>query len=400
MSNTFTGGVNPYNPYFYAQEALIVLEKSLGMARRVHNGYDAERRSFNKGEYVQLKRPSSFSTTIGGTSTTSDVTPEALSIQLDTWRQVRFGLTDKELAYTTDQIIQDHIAPATYALAYYMESSLTNLYKYVPWYYGASSTISALEIINARKVIRDNAGPIVDTDMLHFAIDSTMEANFLNLGIFHQAQIAGASNQEALLRGSLGTRFGVESFVQQTMTTSHVIGTAQSSDTTATLNGNHTINATTLSINGLTAGTKSFKAGDTFILDSAGGETQRYAVTADSTISGNAIAALPIWPALKKSFVSGKVLTFETRTANRADAYWPNLMFHRNAFAFVCAPLPQIGEGAGAKMAVVTDPRTGLSIRSRLGYDDKIAKVNITLDVLYGVKCLDPNLACIVRRDV
>jgi hypothetical protein len=50
-------------------------------------------------------------------------------------------------------------------------------------------------------------------------------------------------------------------------------------------------------------------------------------------------------------------------------------------------------------MAVVTDPRTGLSIRSRLAYDDTYAKVVVTLDVLWGVRCIEPNLAVVVRRD-
>ncbi len=74
-------------------------------------------------------------------------------------------------------------------------------------------------------------------------------------------------------------------------------------------------------------------------------------------------------------------------------------MFHKNAFAIALAPLPEIGDGAGARMATITDPRTGLSIRARVAYADATAQVHVTLDVLFGVKCLDPNLAVVCRRN-
>jgi hypothetical protein len=139
-------------------------------------------------------------------------------------------------------------------------------------------------------------------------------------------------------------------------------------------------------------------AGDTFVL---AGNTQRYVVAANATLSSGANASVTIYPALVQAYNSGTVITFETiNVSNYADAYYYNIMFHRNAFAFATAPLPMIGDGAGARMAVVTDPRTGLSLRSRVAYTDSTATVNVTLDVLFGVKCLDPNLAVICRRNV
>ena len=109
---------------------------------------------------------------------------------------------------------------------------------------------------------------------------------------------------------------------------------------------------------------------------------------------------LSIWPQLAAAVTSGAVVTFETAdSTNFCDSYYANLMFHRNAFAIALAPLPDLGNNAGARMAVATDPRTGLSLRSRLAYDDTNAKVLITLDVLFGVKCLDPNLAVVARRN-
>jgi len=399
MTNT----IDPYNPIFYAQEALIVLEDALGMAARVHRGYDAERKSSNKGDTIQISKPGTFTTQAGATGTAQDLTPTSIDMKLDNWREVKFGLTDKELAYTTEKIITDHLSPATYALAHYIETQLTNLYKYVPWSYDVAASPGANDIVNARKILRDNAGTIVDSAMIHFGIDSTLEAAFLKSEVFHAARIAGDQNMPALLNGSLGNRFGCEHFVQQTFV-AHTAGTVVSAktDLLATVTGNHLKDATALIIGGLStidssdSPAETLAAGDSFVI---AGNTQRYTVTAAVTTVAGA-ATLAIWPQLVANVATGAVVTFETVDSGTfADAYNPNLMFHRNAFAIALAPLPDLGNNAGARMAVATDPRTGLSIRSRLAYDDTNAKVLVTLDVLFGVKCLDPNLAVVARRN-
>jgi len=388
----------PYDPTFYAQEGLTVLDNALGMARRVYHGYDDERKSFELGSTIQIRKPGTLSTQAGGTGTASDLNPNYITIDLNTWREVKFGLTDQELAYTSEKIIQEHISPSMYALANYIETSLTGLYASVPWSYDLASSLTAADIINTRKVLRDNAGPLVDTDMVHFGIDSTLEAGFLNLGIFHGASTVGdnAAQQAAALRGHLGTRFGVEHFVQQTMS-SHTSGTVISAttDVVGALAATAAIRATSISVSGL-SGTETLVAGDSFVIT---GNSQRYSVAANVTLSGGA-GTVTCYPALVQAYNSGTVVTFETISAtNYADKYYYNIMFHRNAFAVAMAPLPETGNGVGARIATVTDPRTGLSLRSRVAYNDTSAKVLVTLDVLYGVKCLDPNLAVIARRN-
>ena len=396
MSNFY----DPYDPIFYAQESLLILENALGMAGRVHRGYDQERKSAQKGSVIEIKRPSTLTTQEGGTGTVQDLNTEKIQIELTDWRETKFGLTDQELAYTSEQIIREHIGPATYALANYMETALTNLYKYVPWSYNISSTPTEADTLAGRKIIRDNAGALIDTDVVHFAIDSTLEAAFLNRDIFKSAATTGgADNKDALLRGHMGARFGVEHFVQQTLA-SHTSGTVVSAanDVEGALNGAHSIRATSVSIDGLnTVADETLAAGDSFVI---AGHSQRYTVTSNVTLSAGAHASIPIYPALKQDYPDNAVVTFETIGANNyADAYESNLMFHRNAFAIAMAPLPMVGDGAGARMAVIQDPRTGLSVRARVAYDDTNAKVIVTLDVLFGVKCLDPNLAVVMRRD-
>ena len=56
--------------------------------------------------------------------------------------------------------------------------------------------------------------------------------------------------------------------------------------------------------------------------------------------------------------------------------------------------LPDMANELGARVVSVRDPRTGLAIRSRLYYDGDNSEVNVALDVLYGVKTLNPLMAC------
>lgn len=394
MANSLTA----YQPTFYAQEALIHLEKALGMATRVHRGYDAERRSANLGQSITIRRPGSFSTQAGGSGATPDVQAESVTITLGNWREVKFAVTDKELAYGGERLVNEHIAPAAYALASYVDAQLTGLYKQVPWQVDCGATPTETDILAARKILRNNAGALVDVGGVHFAIDPELEAAFLARDVFHSAAVAGPDSSAALLQGSLGTRFGVEHFVDQTLPV-HSSGTVVSSgtDTAGSLAGDHAKGAAGISLQDL-SGTQTILAGESFVI---AGNTQRYAVTQDVTLTEGANAAVPITPALAQDYENGSVVTFENGAESgvHADKYHANLLFHKNAFALAFAPLPELGDGAGANMSVITDPQTGLSIRSRLAYIDSSATVNVTLDVLFGVACLNPNLAVVLRRD-
>lgn len=379
--------LGPYNPIFYAQEALIQLEKALGMAARVYRGYDAERSSFNRGDTISIKRPSTFSAQ-NAPSTAQDLDVGTVSITLDQWKEVKFALTDKELAYTGERIIQDHIRPAAYALADDIDIALAGQYKYIPWVYAAAATTDATDITGPRKIMFDNRVPLNDGNA-HLMVNGVTEAAFLNLPIFHQANTTGqGGNEGALLRGTLGTRFGVEVFANQNVL-SHTPGTL--SDVTVLTNGTFAKGATSIDLDEV-ALTGSTAIGDSF---SIAGQTQRYAITNVVAAAGNALTGVTFTPPLVAAVGDGTAVTVDQEATNVVQ----NLAFHRNAFAIAMAPLPQIPSQLGAQVAVISDPISGLSLRSRMFYDGDNSKVMVALDVLYGVKTLDPNLGVRLRAD-
>lgn len=372
-----------YKPEFYANEALIQLEKALGMAGRVHRGFERERESFNKGEYINIRRPSTFAAQ-DAPGTAEDLQTETVAIQLAYWRTVKFKLSDKEQAFTGDEIIEEHIRPAAYVLADDIDQKLVALYKDVPWQaeWNAAGSLAVADIANTRKIMRDNKVPLDDPTKLHLMIDSGAEAEFLALSAFSQHQGAGDAGVNTQLRGSLGTKFGLEVFANQNVLT-HAGGTCADAAGAVDLGAGYAIGDTTIHIDGVTDG-GDWHAGDHFVTDQG---TQRYAVTSDVTFTGGE-GDVSFYPPLKTALSDGDVVTGTVDTSGRV-----NLAFHQHAFALAMAPLPTVGRELGAKIWTASDPKTGLAIRARMYYVGNSSEVHVALDTLYGVRTLDPNLA-------
>jgi len=381
MSNT----LGNYNPLFYANEALIQLEKALGMAGRIHRGYEEERKSFNRGETINIRKPSTF-TAQDAPSTAQDLDTGTTALTLSYWKEVKFKLTDKELAFTGQKIIDDHIRPAAYALADDVDGRLASLYKDIPWYHTTNATPGSdiADVTGARRVLFDNNVPMGD-DNLHFMVNGLMEQGLIGNSAFAQWQGAGQEGVNTQMRGTMGRRYGFEFFANQNVQ-SHTKGTM--TELTLLTNGAMSKGATSGSFDDTTV-TGTVVAGDTFVI---AGNTQRYAVTATSTAAANAHASISFTPALVADVADGVVATFVMQSTDAE-----NLAFHRNAFALAVAPLPDMASELGAKVVTVTDPITGLSIRARIYYEGNSSEVHVALDILYGLKTLDPNLAVRVQ---
>jgi len=399
MANT----LGAWNATLFAQEALIRLEKSIGFAARVHRGYEAERATANaRGDIVSIPRPGRFAAAdhVPGTGTTKqDVDAGTVQVSLDRHKEVKFAVSDRELAYAGPRFIDDHLNPAVDALAQAIDQDLAELSLQVPWVYDLDATPGAEWITGPRQILRDNGAPMTDS-YVHYGIDPSVETEFLGMTLFHSAEtVGGQANQETLLRGSLGVRFGAEIFVDQHMPR-HTGGsvTGNGTDVAGTLTADADKGANTIDVEGLN-GTETFKVGDSFVI---AGADQRYVVTEDAALTAGAVTGLKIAPALVRDHSPGEAVTFEdgSQATVHADDSHTNLFFHRNAFALVVAPLPDTGDGRGAQITTINDPKSALSVRARLYYDGDTATNLIALDVLYGLTVLDPNLAVRVRRDV
>ena len=383
MSNT----LGNFNPVFYANEALIQLEKALGMAGRVHRGYEEERNSFNRGETINIRKPSTF-TAQDAPSTAQDLETGTTALTLSYWKEVKFKLTDKELAFTGQKIIDDHIRPAAYALADDVDQKLCAEYANIPWFHDAANAATPgddiADVTGTRRVLFDNSVPMSD-DNLHFMVNGLMEQGLIGNAAFAQFQGAGQEGVNTQMRGSMGRRYGFEFFANQNVP-SHTKGTASTG--TLLANGTSVVGAETINLDAASV-TGTLVPGDSFVL---AGNTQRYAITNTVTAATNAFAAVTFTPALVAAVADNDACTVELQTTDAE-----NMAFHKNAFALAVAPLPDIASELGARVVTVTDPITGLSIRARVYYVGNSSEIHVALDILYGLKTLDPNLATRVR---
>src|SRR5436190_3688984 len=211
MPNT----LSVYDPVFYANEAQMALEKALGLAGRIYRGYDDEKTSREKGSVISIKVPGAFSAQ-DAPSTAQDITTSEIQITLNQWKEVKFALTDKELSYTSQRIIEDHIRPAAYALADKIDQTLAALVVGIPWSVDFSSPAVVGDITAARRIMFDNKVPLADPSKLHCMVSGTIEKELLDLAAFTQNQGSGDAGIAAQLRGYLGTRYGFNVLAHQT----------------------------------------------------------------------------------------------------------------------------------------------------------------------------------------
>ena len=276
MPNVFPAG-SPWDPYQYANTVIEELRKKLGLASAVYRGFDKTPAS--KGSTIKISKPQSFSASDMPISSGTDLEPGTVDLVVDKWKGVLIGMTDKELTFSREEVIQMHISPAAYALADAIDQSLAAKIKHVPWYYGAASTAAIKDITQIGKVLNDNNVP---DGMRFLALNNERVAGYQELAVFHQADTS-ADGGKTQRTGELGEKFGFRIFNNRNIP-DHTAG-ALVPGTAAQLNAEAAKGATQIVIKdsgGVLTGT--VKEGDTLVI---AGNTQRYAVTADATAASN-----------------------------------------------------------------------------------------------------------------
>jgi hypothetical protein len=163
---------------------------------------------------------------------------------------------------------------------------------------------------------------------------------------------------------------GFDIYMDQNVATHTTGGDACAVD----LEAGYLAGVSTIHVDGLSA---TFAVGD---LITIGG--YEHAVTAVANYSAGD-EDITIYPALQADVANDDAITVV------AD-HTANLAFHRNAFALVTRPLEPPMDGSRWEQL----DYEGLSVRAVYSYNPTFKTNIISLDILYGVKTLDPRLAC------
>ena len=331
-----------------------------------------------KGAKVQIRKPvvltaSDFDET-SGTSPES-VNESTVDVELDRLATVDVEFGALESATDIDSLERLFIAPAAAALAEKINADGLLLYSEVANHTGTPGTTpgTLAAIAAAAKVLNENKAPLSDRCAVW---DPAANAAFQQLPALVNAEKSGSTR--ALREGAIGRVFGVDHYMAQgvkqitssglsaggTSATGPVVKTSVSAKNKITLVSNGTASATL---------TGSLKKGDILVL---GGKS--FTVAENCTADDDEITVT----------LNGTVTASAGDSVQTVCGGTQNLMFHKNAFAFVTRPLC-----APAGVESYTTGYNGITLRVCRGYDMKHKKDMLSMDVLYGYKAVYPELA-------
>ncbi|WP_339245288.1 P22 phage major capsid protein family protein [Paenibacillus sp. FSL F4-0243] len=368
MTNTFL------TAQLIAREALPLLQSNMVMPYLVHRNHSDE---FKKqGDTIQIRKPAVFvADEFNNTINLQDVGEGQVLVKLDKIADVSVELTSKELTLNVEDFNQQILGPAVLAIAEKVNRDLLSLYVDIPYFVGTPGTVpSTLQsFADARKVLDTHKVPLA-TRRAVWNPDANAQLAIIPAVV--NAEKSGTT--VALREGSMGRVQGLDNYMAQSVFTHVAGGYTALADVKTTA----TAGATTIKLES-TAGTAvtSLKKGDIFTVSG-----NQYVVTADSAAAvAGIINAVAIYPAMKAAVTNAPVTFADKTTA----AHAANLAFHESAFCLVSRPLEL---PRGATEAYVTS-FNGLSLRVVFGYDVAKKKQTMSVDMLYGVKTMYPELA-------
>lgn len=395
-----------------AKEALMILDNNLQAAKAVHRGHEKEfgdaMNGYQAGSTVTIKRPTDFTVRDGATASAQDVVEGSTSITVDQQKGVDFSFTSQELTLDIKDLSERVIKPAMVQLANQIDSDVLALARKVPNWVGTpgqavnsfADFAKAPERLDATAVMQDGRSAFLSPSD-HWALLGNQT------GLYIQQAANGAYRE-----GSLGKIGGVETMMSQNVLT-HTVGVASgtplvngASQTSAYADVKDTMTQSLIT-DGWTASTTGIlKAGDVFtiagvydvnpVTKATLPHLKQFVVMADADSGASTgPATLTIYPAI---ITTGAFKTVSAAPADNAaitvigtggTGYAQNLVFHKNAFALAVVPMVR---PPGA-VDVSRQSYKGTSVRMIPFYNGSNDVSTFRLDVLYGLKAIDPRLA-------
>lgn len=398
-----------------AKEALMILDNNLVMAKQVFRGYenefDKKINGYEVGETISIRRPTDFTVRETATMSAQDVVEGKTTITVDQRRGVDFKFTSQDLTLQIGELSERVIKPAMVQLANSIDTALMNLYKFIPSWVGTpgQTVNSYADFAKAPERLDEYAVPMERSAVLAPADHWGLLGSQTSLYIQDAAK-------GAYRKGSLGEIGGVDTYMSQNVPT-HTVGVWAGTDvhvdqaltaSTITYDSVKDTMVQTMTVDGFTAAAPAVNAGDVFVIEDVWavnpvtkarlGFQKQFTVISTANASGNQVditfAPAMIWNgAFQNIAVSAGVTNLNDKdvvpVGTDSTGYRQNMVFHKNAFALVSVPLVR---PPGA-VDVSRQTYKGTSVRVIPVYDGVNDESAWRLDVLFGVKALDPRLA-------
>lgn len=360
-----------------ARQALIRLRNLLVMKALVYGDYSDTFQ--NQGDTIRVRKPTTYTAQDFSTEISlQDITEDSVSVTLNHLADVSVSFSSKERALNIEDFNTLYLNAAMEAIAQKIDEDLhKEFYKAVPYYVGTSGTTpdDLTDFANPAKMLNDNRAPLMGRSAVW---NTSAQAKFSVLDAIVSAEKSGST--DALREGSIGRIMGLENYMSQNVQT-HTAGTF-SAVSAPKVNTLAVVGAYTIVLKG-GSGTETIKAGDLFTI-TTGGKVYYYTAASDATAESGVVSVTTTTPVGAAHAVNTAV-TFPDKTAGGHAA---NLAFHKNACAFVSRPLVP---PAGAESYITSFE--GIAIRVTAGYNITTKKEILSIDTLYGIKVVHPELA-------
>jgi len=365
-------------PTVVAKEAILALENNMVFGGLIHRSFSNE---FKKvGDTVIIRKPWDFATVhdFAGTPTVAPETIVETSVPviLNKLNDITFPITSKELSLDVKSFSEQCIAPAMRKHAQEIDYVIANLMLDVAAHYPVTTATPCVgDIAGVRTQLNLNKVPF---DNRSVVLSPQTEQKYIVLDAFLHAEKRG--DTKALKEASMGRVFGMDWFMDQNIRT-QTSAVPITTGSTVTVSTGCTAGGSAIEVKQIGPATASVDVG--YVFKIAGETNDKGHVVTTAVVATGGSASVTFAPVAQSSVAAGVTAVFQV--AHRA-----NLAFHKNAFALVTAPLePPMG---GARGEVVN--YKGISCRVVYGYDQQHKENDISVDILFGVKTLDRELAC------
>jgi len=386
MANVFQ------NESLIAKKVLQEFENNLVFARTVNRQFQ-DTFTNNSGTTVNIRRPTRFVTTSGADATgqIQDIVQRTVPLTIDRREKVVTSVTSEQMALNLDDFNREVIQPAMLQLANKVDLDLYNLGKGVYNAVGTAGTApNTFGIINDARTQLTAYG--VRTEP-RYACFNVVDGGALAAGLQGQFNYQNF-NKEILDKGVIGRMCDFDMYQVQNTTD---VQTADGAIGTPLVNGAVASGATTITMDGFTAGITIFE-GAIFTIAGVGavnqitrnktGLIQQFVVTADTLVDGGGNAVLPIAPTIVFDggpYVNVTALPVDNAAVVFEASHTINLAYHPEAFTRAMIKLYEPND-SGAYAKTMVDSDAGISVRMTKQYDNITDVTSLRFDILYGIQ--------------
>lgn len=227
-----------YPPEIWAMESLMILENSHVAANLVHRNFEDEVAQF--GDVINTRKPTKFTVNDMNHTLTATLTPQEaqatlVSITLDRHKEVSWRLTDRDMATSIKNLIDEFMEPAISPIAEQIDSDILSSTDGLTasgfgTTAGTSTQLVFGDFSQVRQTLRGKQVPLRGVGgqpTVSIVLGTEHEGEILRVTEFVQANTFG-NNPPALQTGYLGQVFGMNVFADQTVPSSTSTGAKNS----------------------------------------------------------------------------------------------------------------------------------------------------------------------------